>query len=381
MLLRGLGAVGDLAGPRAVLVEDGRIEAIDVEAERAAPDDARIIEAGGLVAVPGFIELQINGADGHDFTTDPGAMWRVGGSLSRYGVTAFLPTIVTSPRGTVDAALAAWRGGGSGDGAQPLGLHVEGPYLSPARCGAHDRSLLRDPDSDEIDRWLAGEGLRIVTLAPEIPGGLDAVALLATAGVVVSVGHTDADAETTTRAIEAGARYATHLFNAMPPLGHRDPGPVGALLADPRTTLGVIVDGHHLDPLVVGVVARAAVGRLSLVSDAIAALGLADGRHRLGERSVEVAGGTARLADGTLAGSVVGLDAGVRAVAEITGSPRQAVEAVTAVPARLLGLDDGRGVLQPGGRADIVLLDTALEVRGTLIGGELAFVSEVVSWA
>jgi N-acetylglucosamine-6-phosphate deacetylase len=219
-----------------------------------------------------------------------------------------------------------------------------------------------------------------VTLAPEIPGGLDAVALLATAGVVVSVGHTDADAETTTRAIEAGARYATHLFNAMPPLGHRDPGPVGALLADPRTTLGVIVDGHHLDPLVVGVVARAAVGRLSLVSDAIAALGLADGRHRLGERSVEVAGGTARLADGTLAGSVVGLDAGVRAVAEITGSPRQAVEAVTAVPARLLGLDDGRGVLQPGGRADIVLLDTALEVRGTIIGGELAFVSEVVSW-
>jgi N-acetylglucosamine-6-phosphate deacetylase len=371
-LLTGLVGLGDLGGPSSVLIDDGRIAALDADAESAAAG-ASIVRADGLTAVPGFLELQLNGIGGHDFTSDPAAMWRAGDLLARYGVTAFLPTIVTSPRGTVDAALAAWRSGSPTDGTpQPLGLHVEGPYLAPARAGAHDRSLLRHADPDEIAGWLAGDGLRVLTLAPELPGALDAIEGLADAGVLVSIGHTDADAETTRRAIDAGARYATHLFNAMSPLGHRQPGAPGALLGDERVALGLILDGHHLDPTVVGLVARMAPGRISLVSDAIAALGLPVGSHRLSAREVHVRDGRAQLADGTLAGSVAGLDACVRALARVTGSPKTAIEAVTTTPARLLG-DEERGQLRPGARADIVLLDADLGVRATFVAGRVAF--------
>ena len=373
LLLRGLGRVGDLEGPSAILVDDGRILALDEDAHAAA-DGARVIDATGLTAAPGFIELQLNGMAGHDFTTDPDAMWRVGEAIALHGVTSFLPTIVTSPPGTVERALDAWRSNGSGMqmGAVPVGLHVEGPFLSPRRNGAHDPALLREPDLDELRRWSVGGGLRILTIAPELPGALDAISALSAAGVVVSVGHTDADATVTTSAVDAGARYATHLLNAMPPLGHRSPGAAGALLADDRVILGIIVDGWHLDPLIVQTIARATPGRLSLVSDAIAAIGLAEGRHRLAALEVEVRHGAARLPDGTLAGSVVMLDECVRNLATITGSARLAVEAVTATPGRLLRLEDGRGYLRAGGRADIVLLDAELGIRATLVGGEIA---------
>jgi N-acetylglucosamine-6-phosphate deacetylase len=368
ILVRGLSSHGDLASPSALLLSDGRIAALDADAERLDAD--RVIDADGLAAAPGFIELQLNGIDGLDFTSDPSSMGRVGVGPARYGVTAYLPTIVTSPRGTVDAALDALPAEVPG---QPvaLGLHVEGPYLSPARAGAHDASLLRDPDPDEIASWIASGRLRIVTVAPERAGAIEAIAQLTAAGVVVSVGHTDADAATTARAIDAGAAYATHLFGAMAPFHHRAPGAPGALLLDDRVTLGLILDGHHLDPLTVALVARLAPDRVSLVSDAIAALGLADGEHRLGGRTVEVRGGTARLADGTLAGSATGLDACVRAFANITGSPDAAVAAVTEVPARLLG-DRERGRLEVGARADLVLLDAELGVRMTIVGGAIA---------
>lgn len=375
ILLTGLVGRGDLDGPSAVLIADGRIVALDADAESAG-SGASVLEADGLIAVPGFIELQLNGIGGHDFTTDPASMWRVGDLPARYGVTAFLPTIVTSPRGTVDAALAAWRAGTPTPGVpEPIGLHVEGPYLAPARAGAHDRSLLRRPDPEEIAGWLADDGLRLLTLAPELPGAIDAIERLAGAGVLVSIGHTDADFETTRRAIDAGARYATHLFNAMSALGHRQPGAPGALLADERVALGLILDGHHLDATLVGLVARMATGRISLVSDAIAALGLGDGSHRLGGREVHVRDGRAQLADDTLAGSVAGLDACVRELARVTGSPKAAVKAVTATPARLLG-DWERGHLRPGARADVVLLDARLEVRTTLVAGRVAFESD-----
>lgn len=371
-LLTGLASrLGDFVGPSAVLISDGRILAMDADAEASA-GAATVVRADGLTAAPGFIELQLNGIGGHDFTSDPASMWGVGSAIARHGVTAFLPTIVTSPRGTVESAVDAWRRGSVPEGVPvPLGLHVEGPYLATARAGAHDRSLLRPPDPDEIETWIAAGGLRIMTLAPELPGALEAVARLAAAGVVVSIGHTDADAETTRRAVDAGARYATHLFNAMSPLAHRAPGAPGALLADDRVTLGLILDGHHLDPIVTSLVARLAPDRVSLVSDAIAALGLPDGVHRLGAAQVEVGGGAARLADGTLAGSVAGLDACVRELARVTGSPAAAIQAVTATPARLLGEAD-RGHLRPGARADLVLLDAELAVRRTIVGGHTA---------
>lgn len=372
ILLTGLVSLGDLAGPSSVLIGDGRILALDADAQAAA-GSAAVVRADGLTAVPGFIELQLNGIDGHDFTSDPASVWEVGAGPARHGVTAFLPTIVTSPRGTVESALESWRQGSVSDGQPvPLGLHVEGPYLAAARAGAHDRSLLRPPEPGEIAGWLARGGLRVVTLAPEVPGALEAIAQLTAAGVVVSIGHTDADAATTRQAIDAGARYATHLFNAMSPLAHRAPGAPGVLLADERVTIGLILDGHHLDPTVTVLVARLAAGRLSLVSDAIAALGLPDGAHRLGAMEVVVREGAARLADGTLAGSVAGLDACVRELARVTRSAAAAVEAVTATPARLLGAAD-RGHLRPGARADLVLLDADLVVRRTIVGGRTAF--------
>lgn len=376
ILLTGLASrLGDFAGPSAVLIGGGRILALDADADAdaEAAGAATVVRADGLTAAPGFIELQLNGIGGHDFTSDPASMWAAGPAVARHGVTAFLPTIVTSPRGTVDSALDAWRRGSVSDG-QPvsLGLHVEGPYLAAARAGAHDRSLLRPPEPDEITGWIAAGGLRIVTLAPEVPWALEAISRLAAAGVVVSIGHTDADGATTQRAVDAGARYATHLFNAMSPLAHRAPGAPGVLLADERVTLGLILDGHHLDPIVTSLVARLAPGRLSLVSDAIAALGLPDGTHRLGGMEVEVRDGAARLADGTLAGSVAGLDACVRELARVTGSPAAAIEAVTATPARLLGEAD-RGHLRPGARADLVLLDADLAVRRTIVGGRTAY--------
>ena len=369
LLVRDLAGHGDLDSPTAVLLVDGRIAALDGDAERPRAD--RVISADRLAAVPGFIELQLNGIDGLDFTSDPGSIGRVGAAPARHGVTAFLPTVVSSPRGTVDAALDALPAAVPGEPIA-LGLHVEGPYLSPARAGAHDPTLLRDPDPDEIARWIGSGALRIVTLAPEREGAIAAIERLVTGGVVVSIGHTDADAPTTARAIDAGATYATHLFGAMSPFHHRAPGAPAALLADERVTVGLILDGHHLDPMVVGLVARLAPGRVSLVSDAIAALGLGDGEHRLGGRTVRVRDGAARLPDGTLAGSVVGLDACVRAFGAITGSPRAAVTAVTETPARVLG-DPERGRLEVGARADLVLLDDRLGVRMTIIGGVVAF--------
>lgn len=372
LLVRGLGGHGDLVSPSAVLLVDGRIAALEADAERLGADAERVVDGTGLAAAPGFIELQLNGIDGLDFTSDPGSIARVGDAPARFGVTAYLPTIVTSPRGTVDRALEAVRVPDEAGVPAALGLHVEGPYLSPVRAGAHDPTLLRHPEADEVAAWLARGGIRILTLAPELPGAIKAIEQLVAGGVVVSIGHTDADAPTTARAIEAGATYATHLFSAMSPLHHRAPGAPGALLTDDRVTLGLILDGHHLDPTVVALVARLAPDRVSLVSDAIAALGLAAGQHRLGDQLVEVRGGAARLPDGTLAGSVAGLDACVRALAAITGSARAAVAAVTETPSRLLG-DRERGRLEVGARADLVLLDDALEVRMTIVGGAVAF--------
>ena len=348
---------GLTGSPRRILVTDGLIEALD----GPAISGVTVLNGEGLTATPGFIELQVNGVGDADFTADPVSIPRAATLLPRHGVTSFLPTIVTSPRGTVERALAALDA--PIDGATPLGLHVEGPFLSPHRLGVHDPELRRDPDLGEIRGWLAG-GARMITLAPELPGALEAVEVIAAAGAIAAIGHTDADVATTVRAIDAGARYATHLFNAMPPLQHRAPGAAGALLADERATLGLIADGVHVDPLIIGLVARAANGRVSLVSD-----GVATG---LGGRALAHGPDGARTPDGTLAGGTAGLDHGVRTFAAVAGR-EAAITAVTETPARLLGLDDGRGALRPGGRADIVLLTADLGVAVTIVGGRIAF--------
>jgi len=375
-----------LAGGRRVRIHvaDGRIAAIHDAA--AALDDQpsiRRIDVDGLLAAPGYIDLQVNGAGGHDITDDPASMWAIGPSLARHGVTAFLATIVSSAPGRVDEAIDAWRQAPSADGALPIGLHVEGPFLAPRRAGAHRPEHLREPHAVEAAGWTPESGVRIVTLAPELPGALELVAELFSRGVVVAAGHTDADAATGQAAVAAGVRYVTHLLNAMRPLDHRAPSLATALLADDRVTIGLIADGLHVAPEMLAVVRRAAgPRRLSLVSDAMAGLDMAPGRAQLGPAEVEVGPSGARLPNGRLAGAIAGLDAGVRTLVAASGCPASdALAAVTSTPATLLRLGEGRGRLQPGGRADITLLTPGLEVAATLVAGEVAWAAEPERWA
>lgn len=367
-----------------ILAIDGRIEAIDPgPGQLAVPASTRRADAAGLIAAPGFIDLQVNGACGRDVTHDLASMWAIGPALARHGVTAFLPTIVSSAPGRVDQAIDAWRNGPHSPGAVPIGLHVEGPFLSPARVGAHRPEQVRVPDLAEASGWTAEAGVRIVTLAPELPGALELVSTLRERGVVVSAGHSDADAATGRAAVDAGVRYATHLLNAMRPLDHRVPSLAAALLADDRVTIGLIADGLHVAPEMLALVRRTVgPGRLSLVSDAMAGLDMPPSTVSLGDAEVRIGDDGARLADGTLAGSIAGLDVGLRTLIEATGCElAEAVATMTTTPAQLLALGEGRGRLEVGGRADITLLSTGYEVAATLVGGEVAWASEPDRWA
>jgi N-acetylglucosamine-6-phosphate deacetylase len=257
-------------------------------------------------------------------------------------------------------------------GAMPLGLHLEGPFLSPLAAGAHDPAALRAADPSLAAAWTPANGVRLVTLAPELDGALELIAQLARAGVVVSAGHSAATYEQGAAAIEAGVRYATHLLNAMPPLDKRTPGLAGALLEDGRVTIGVIPDGIHLHPAVLRLVDRACGrARLSAVTDATAALGMPAGTYTLAGGPVVLDGTSVRRPDGRLAGSALTADEALRRLAALTGrGPADALAAMTEVPARLLGISSERGTLAAGARADLLLLDARLEVVATFVGGE-----------
>ena len=362
----------------AVLLDGGEVVAVGASAAVGTPPDALLVDATGGWVAPGFIDLQLNGGHGIDLTTAPSRATELGRFLPRYGVTAFVPTIITCRDDQRAAALASWADRDGCDaampGAVPLGLHLEGPMLSPVRRGAHPADLLRGPDRGLIDAWSPDRGVLIVTLAPELPGALDAIGTLAGRGVVVSIGHTDCSAADFAAAVAAGARYVTHVFNAMRPFGHRDPGPIGAALADGTVVAGLICDGIHVDPVAVRM-AWHALGpdRLNLVTDAVAVLGSEPGPSRLGSVEVTVDGGAVLTAEGVLAGSALALDEAVRNLITFTGcSVPDAVGTVTATPARLLGLAD-RGRLAPGARGDVTVLDGDLSVVATIVGGEVAW--------
>ncbi len=350
--------VGDTLIRGDVRVEDSRIAAVGV------------VPAGPTgLAAPGFVDLQVNGFGGIDFlAAEPPDYRTAGEALAATGVTAYLPTFITSPREAYDRAVASAAAAASGDGPRILGVHLEGPFLSPRWPGAHDPRHLQAPSPTLIERLARAGPIALVTLAPELPGALELIEALIARGIVVSCGHSDANADLAHAAFDAGARAITHLHNAHRRFGHRDPGLGGVALVRPEVTVQVILDGVHLAPEVAYAAFLAARERYCLVTDAMAAASLGDGRYRLGSRDVEVEGMTARLADGTFAGSVLTMDAAVRNLVTLGASEVHALLAATRAPARLLARPS-LGVLAPGAPADVVVLDDRLDVRATFVDG------------
>lgn len=337
--------------------------------------DEEDIDATGLIVSPGLIDIQINGGFGHDFTQDPTTIWAVGERLPELGVTSFVPTVVTSPDDVTDLAIEVVinRRPDGYSGAEVLGLHFEGPWIAPEMHGAHNPAHIVDPDLDVASKWAESGVVRLVTLAPE-RSGADAVGgLLARSGVVVSVGHTNADYETASRALSTYARLVTHLFNQMTPLGHREPGVVGAALASPHPAI-LIVDGLHIAEVTLDLTWKIlGPARTVLVTDAMAALGLGPGTYPLGDGPITVDHEGPRTSDGRLAGSVVTLPEAMSNLSRATGEPiSRVLSGATSNPAAVLGLTD-RGRIVPGTRADLALLDENLQVVRTIIDGTTTF--------
>ncbi|MGW8667432.1 N-acetylglucosamine-6-phosphate deacetylase [Streptomyces niveus] len=386
-----------LAGARVVLptgvvengrvrVEAGRITSVGGEpdqgvgvasvggdAGRGAPD-ASVLDLTGHWVVPGFVDMHNHGGGGASFTS--GGVDEVLKGVrthQEHGTTTLVASTVT---GEMD--FLAQRAGFLSELVEQgdlAGIHFEGPFISPCRKGAHSEALLRDPDPAEVRKLLdAARGTaRMVTLATELPGGIDSVRLLVEHGVIAAIGHTDATYEQTVEAIEAGATVATHLFNAMPPLGHRAPGPIAALLEDERVTVELINDGTHLHPAALELAFhRAGAGRVAFITDAMDAAGFGDGVYQLGPLEVEVKDGVARLAvGGSIAGSTLTLDTAFKRAATIDRLPvTDIVRAISANPAKLLGVYDRVGSLEPGKDADLVILDADFAIAGVLRRGE-----------
>jgi N-acetylglucosamine-6-phosphate deacetylase len=355
---------------RDIVIENGRI----VEAPSdAARREERVLDLTGFRLAPGFVDLQVNGGGGGDITRDPSSVWAVSARLPAWGVTSFLPTIVTSSPAVVDEARAVLAAPPPGHvGARPLGLHVEGPMLNPSRVGAHPPHLLRPPALDLVEGWSRDSGITMVTLAPELPHGIEVVGALRGEGVVVAIGHSDATYDDVAAAVAAGASHVTHLYNAMSSMHHREPGVVGAALERGDLTVGLVVDGLHSHPAAVRLAWRAKGPRgIALVSDAVAAQGMAPGRYPLGETTVVVDETGVRTLDGVLAGSDLTLDAAVRNLVDFTGcSWAEAVGAAATVPAAIVGAAT-KGSITPGFDADLVVLDRELRVVLTMLAGEV----------
>jgi N-acetylglucosamine-6-phosphate deacetylase len=354
-------------GVRAALV-DGELVPGDVAVEDGLIAGYGLASANGRgIASPGFVDLQVNGFGGVDFLdADAESYTRAGEALLETGVTAYLPTLITAPEERLVAALGEIAAGGTGP--RIVGAHLEGPFLSPKRLGTHPPTARRDPDRELLERLLAAGPVRLVTLAPELPGALELVDVLVAGGVTVSVGHSDATAEEASLAFDRGVRTVTHLFNAMRPFTHRDPGIAGAALARQDVTVQIILDGVHLAPDTVRLAWRAASGRLALVTDAVAGAGASDGSYQLGDVAVEVRNGVVRRDDGVLAGSVLTMIDAVRNLNALGVALEDALDAATRVPAQIVGAETGRIAI--GSPADVVVLSEELEVARVLVGGE-----------
>ncbi len=366
-------------GERVVLA-GGRIVAVGPD----VPFCGVVVDVSDLLILPGFLDLHTHGGGGFALhTTEPEEILAYARWVTRTGTTAFLVNVVGVPddlpeRQLTAAALAITHPDCSG--AEPLGIYLEGPFLNPARRGAHHASWLRSPDLSLAERLLAAARghLRVVTLAPELPGALDILDRFIAAGVLVAIGHTEAPYEQARVAFAHGARLLTHCFNAMPPLLHRAPGPLGALVEQESAFGELIADGHHVLPVVMRVLVQAlGPGRTVVITDAQPGAGLPPGTtFSFAGRLARVDPDVARLTDGTIAGSVLTMDQALRVLVESVGVPLEdAVLMLTTTPARAIGVDQRKGRLAPGYDADLVLLDRKLRVQATFCRGHLAFAS------
>lgn len=366
-----------------ILAEDGTIIRLGARASVEVASNAEIHDFGDSIIAPGFLDIHVHGSAGYEIMQADGAQ-RCGFEqfLARHGVTAYYPTTLAAPLDLTASALERLANGIECEGhknvghdgrARPLGIHLEGPFLSHARRGVHLQEDLLPPSVEIFDRlWQAARGhIRLMTIAPELEGALEVIAEATKRGVCVSLGHSDADLAATRKAVAAGARHATHTFNAMRPLRHRDPGIVGEILTNQRLTADVIADGVHVDPIMVQLFLQAkGVQGAILITDATSATGMPDGKYQLGFLEVEVKDGKC-LHDGRLAGSVLTMDRAVRNAMEFAGwDLHQAVQIATMNPARLVGAEK-KGVLKPGGDADFVALTAKGEVRATVIKGKV----------
>jgi N-acetylglucosamine-6-phosphate deacetylase len=370
--------------PVAVALRDGTIEAVSTDVDAARRSADLVEDVGAWRVAPGYIDLHTHGFAGRDVTSGNEAdLAAMALALPASGVTAFLPTIAsTGPAETqrqVERVAAAMLHADA-RASEMLGIRLEGPFINRAKKGAQDESAIRPPDPEELLRLASIGPIRIVDFAPEQDADSGLLRTLVQAGILPGVGHTAATYEQTLAALDAGARHCTHLFNAMPPLEHRAPGPVGALLADARATIEIIADGVHLHPAILHMV-RAARGpeAVALITDAMSAAGLPAGDYTFLGRQVSVRDGAVRLADATLAGSVLTMDQAVRNLVNMArASWAEAIRMATLTPATIAGAADRKGRLVPGADADLVVLDDAGHLRQTWRAGQRVYESSRV---
>ena len=373
----------EVISPGVVIVRDGTIIAVGPDATLDPYLQADIIDCGAGTLVPGFVDLHIHGSGGYSVMEGAEAVRQIARFLTQFGVTAWLPTM--TPRPSLEEMAAAMRDalpsiGPANAGAEAVGFHLEGPFLNPQRPGAIRREWFRPPSQEDVVALLAAaeNNVRMMTLAPELPGGFDVVRYLAQEGVVASIGHSDATYDDVATFVAAGGRHATHMYNAMRGFQHRTPGLVGAVLTSDGLTAEVIADGVHVHPAAIDLLVRAkGVYRVAVITDAVSAAGLGDGAYEFDGRPITVRAGKATLADGTIAGSVATFDANVRRlVQQQQVSLQQAAIMSSTVPARRIGLWGRKGLLAAGYDADLVLLDADLQVRFTMARGQIVYDSE-----
>jgi N-acetylglucosamine-6-phosphate deacetylase len=362
-----------------ILVRDGVIEAIGPRQGMSLPAGAQEISAVDRTAIPGFVDVHVHGAGGHDVMEGTEeAMTVVARALARHGTTSFVATTVTaSPDDTCRsvegiARFIARQFNTEAPRAEILGVHYEGPFLSNARRGVHPSEWLQLPSADLLDRLLqaASGNARILTIAPELLGAAPCIDAAHNAGVVVAMGHTDATYEQARAAIARGVRHAVHVYNAMRPFSHRDSGVIGAVLTSTEVSAELIADGVHVEEAAMRLLLQAkGPGSVILISDGISATGMPDGKYNLGKFEVTVSNGVCRNAEGKLAGSTLTLDRALRNIAALGVPPGDAVRMLTTNPAKLLGIEFKKGALRTGADADIVLLDQSLQLTNVWTRG------------